>query len=401
MRKHLLYCLLALLPVLNAPVAALAQTEASSRQQGFTSWFILQNKQMVIRSGEVVMPMNQDAQLYNGVRIDHKTGTLTLLGGSKLALQDGEAVNLSGEMVNAAKATSLGLTPVVLPAASAAEVAAHPMPAAAPVAFTYQSAPPVNGKLKGVVELGASGFNLFIIRVDKQQNWKLEKSEFGNSLVLENLATDEDVRRGLKSYIGQMLDYGVGARDIHFVVSSGAALADVTRKIVAGLKELGYVVNTVTPEQEGTFGLRAALPATYASKAFVADIGSGNTKISWVQSGGTPKAVDTFGSKYFQKGIPDADVTREVTAAARQVPAAQHNTCFIIGGVPYELAKAARQGQERYTVLSAPSAYAAMPNAKTKAGVTIYRALADATGCQQFVFDWDANFTIGYLLNLK
>jgi len=90
-------------------------------------------------------------------------------------------------------------------------------------AFTYEAPAPVDGKLKGVVELGASGFNSFIVRIDQNRTWKLEKADFGNSLVMENMATDDDIRRGLKTYISQMLDFGVSGRDIHFVVSSGAA----------------------------------------------------------------------------------------------------------------------------------------------------------------------------------
>ena len=93
-------------------------------------------------------------------------------------------------------------------------------------------------------------------------------------------------------------------------------------------------------------------------------------------------------------------VAADVAAKAAQVPTSQRQTCFIIGGVPYELAKAVRQGQEQYTVLKAPDDYAQLEGAKLKAGVTIYRALAAATGCQQFVFGWDTNFTIGYLLTL-
>jgi hypothetical protein len=49
-------------------------------------------------------------------------------------------------------------------------------------AFAYTPPAPVDGKLRGVVELGASGFNSFIIKVDKEKRWNLEKSEFGNSL---------------------------------------------------------------------------------------------------------------------------------------------------------------------------------------------------------------------------
>ena len=266
-------------------------------------------------------------------------------------------------------------------------------------AFTYTPPAPSSGKLRGVVELGASGFNSFIVKVDDQKNWKLEKAEFGNSLVMENMASDNDIRAGLKSYIGKMLDYGVGGRDIQFVVSSGAIKAEGTQKIISALKSLNYVVNTVTPEQEGSLGLRAVLPADYYNNAFVVDIGSGNTKISWKENGST-KSLETYGAKYFEKGTSDETVATEVSAKAKQIPADHRKTCFIIGGVPFELAKAVRKDKERYTVLDAPSAYK-LENAKSKAGLNIYKAVADATGCNQFVFDWDANFTIGYLLTLK
>ncbi len=119
-------------------------------------------------------------------------------------------------------------------------------------------------------------------------------------------------------------------------------------------------------------------------------MGSGNIKIAWLDHS-TATAVDTYGSKYFQQNVAD------VVAKAGQVLASLRQTCFIIGGVPFELANAGRQGQEAYTVLRAPADYTALEGAKTKAGVTIYQALATATGCQQFVFYWNANFTIGYL----
>ena len=273
-----------------------------------------------------------------------------------------------------------------------------PTTAGTPPAFAYTAPEPVNGKLKGVVELGASGFNSFIVRIDPQRTWKLVKSEFGNSLVMENMASDDDIRKGLKAYISQMLDYGVSGRDIHFVVSSGALKATSTGKIVKALKGLNYVVNTVTPEKEGQLGLRSVLPASYADRAFVVDIGSGNTKISWLD-GNQPKSVETYGAKYFEKSTPDATVAAEVKAKASQVPVDLRAMCFIIGGVPFELAKKVRKGKERYTVLDAASAYQ-LDNAKSKAGLNIYQSVAEATGCKQFVFDWDANFTIGYLLTL-
>ncbi len=264
-----------------------------------------------------------------------------------------------------------------------------------PTAFNFTPTPPSGGKLKGVVELGATGFNSFIIKIDAQKNWKLEKAEYGASLVYENLVTDDDVKSGLKRYIADMLGFGVSSKDIHFVISSGARKVPATQKISDELKKMGFFVNEVTPQQEGKLALRSCLPSAYNNKGFVVDIGSGNTKISWLPSG----ALEGPGAKYFQNGLKDGDVFQQTKALASQVPSNLRGTCFIIGGVPYELAKQSRNGKERYTVLKAPAAYKA-DGEKQKAGLNIYAAIAEATGCKQFVFDWDANFTIGFLLNL-
>jgi hypothetical protein len=268
-------------------------------------------------------------------------------------------------------------------------------PSFTPAPFNYSPAPITGGKLKGVVELGATGFNSFIVRIDAQKNWKLEKAEYGASLVYEKLATDDDIKSGLKRYIAEMLAYGVGAKDIHFVISSGAKKVEITQKIVDQLQKMKYFVNEVTPEQEGKLALKSVLPREFGSKAFVVDMGSGNTKISWLPNG----ALEASGAKYFQNNISDNTVYQELTEKSKQVPANLRQTCFIIGGVPYELAKQTRNEKERYTVLKAPADYKA-DGAKQKAGLNIYQAIADATGCKQFVFDWDANFTIGFLLGL-
>ena len=264
-----------------------------------------------------------------------------------------------------------------------------------PAPFNYTAPAPVNGKLKGVVELGATGFNSFIVRIDNQKNWKLEKAEFGVSLVKEGLATDEDVKSGLRRYIADMVSFGVGARDIHFVVSSGAQKEPIMPKINTALKTMGYVVNVVTPEQEARYGLKATVPPSFYNRGFMVDIGSGNTKISWQPNG----AVEMPGAKYYQNNMSAETVAQEVKSKANSIPSNLRETCFIIGGVPYELAKQTRNGKERYTVLKAPADYKA-DGAKQEAGLNIYAAVAAATGCKQFVFDWDANFTIGFLLGI-
>lgn len=264
--------------------------------------------------------------------------------------------------------------------------------------FEYTPSAPVNGKLKGVVELGSTGFNSFVINIDKQKNWKLEKADFGTSLVYEKLATDQDIKDGLKKYIADMLAFGVSPREIHFVVSSGAQKVDITSKIMGYLKNMGYVVNTVTPEKEGQLGYKSVMPEGYENDAFVVDIGSGNTKIAWMENGAL-KSLETYGSKYFQNNVTDDVAYSSTRGKAAQVPTMLRKTCFIIGGVPFELAKQVRNEKERFTILNAPDKYSPK-DARGKSGINIYKAIADATDCQQFVFDWDANFTIGFLLGL-
>jgi len=268
----------------------------------------------------------------------------------------------------------------------------------APSSFSYVPTPPQNGTLKGVVELGASGFNSFIVNIDARKNWKLQKADWGNSFVYDKMATARDIRDGLKAFIGDMVDYGVGGKDIHFVVSSGAQKVDNTLKIIKELQGMGYFVNTVTPEQEGRYALQASLPKQYYGNSFMVDIGSGNTKISYIQNAQV-KALETYGAKYYKDNADDATVYREVRQMAGNLPAGKTKTCFILGGVPFKLAKEVRNGDERYTVLKAPDAYSP-EGAKMTSGVNIYKGLAEGTNCDTFVFDWEGNFTIGFLLGL-
>ena len=264
--------------------------------------------------------------------------------------------------------------------------------------FAYQPDKPVDGELKGVVEVGASGFNSFVINVDKQKRWEIKSKDFGKSMVYEGLATTDDIRSGLKNYISDMGDKGVKSKNIHFVISSGAQKEPKTAIISSELKKMGFVVNLISPEQEGKLALRSALPPSYYESAFVTDIGSGNTKISWMD-GSSISALEAPGAKYFEKDMKDDLVYAEVKNKASQIPSGKREVCFIIGGVPFELANQHRNSEERYTVLKAPSDYSG-DKPKTKAGLNIYKAITDATSCDTFVFDWDANFSIGFLLTL-
>jgi hypothetical protein len=265
--------------------------------------------------------------------------------------------------------------------------------------FDYTPEKPVNGVLRGVVEVGATGFNSFVINMDAQKRWEIVSKDFGESLAYEGLATADDIRIGLKKYLAQMFDKGVSKNNMHFVISSGAQKEPKTTTISNELKKMGYVVNLVTAEQEGKFAFKATVPPPFQDNSFLVDIGSGNTKISW-QDGAGLKSLELPGAKYYEKGTSDDQVYNDVKTQTAKIPEGKRNVAFILGGVPFTLAKQHRNGEERYTVLNQPASYK-VADKKMGSGLNIYKALEDATKTDTFVFDWDANFTIGFLLSLN
>lgn len=269
--------------------------------------------------------------------------------------------------------------------------------------FNYTPAEPVNGKKKAIVELGASGFNQFIIEVDQDKNWKVLKKEFGSSLVAEGMTDAATIKAKLQDYIQSILNFGVEGKNIHFVVSSGAKKEKLTDDIIASLKGIGYVVNTVSPEQEAKCAFRNALPKGYEDKAFVVDLGSGNTKVSYMKDGQI-QTMETFGAKYFEKDTDDKTAYEDVKKQLSAIPTANCETLFLIGGVPFKMAKSQKKGDERFTILSTTiSDYDALVKEegdKMRCGMNIYKAILDATDVKQVVFDWDANFAIGVLLDM-
>lgn len=267
-------------------------------------------------------------------------------------------------------------------------------------ATIVKTTPPISGTYKGVIEVGASGFNAFVVNIDKEKNWELVAKEFGASLAYEGFANTEDVYSQMKKYIAIITDKGVAGRNIHFVISSGALKNPKTPLISKAIKEKGFVVNEVTADQEGKYALKALLPKEYKNNSFTVDIGSGNTKINWYE-GDKMKTVEAPGAKYYQNNLTDQSVYQTIKDAITEVPAANRKYCFMIGGVPFKLAKEVRTGDERFTQLSNPDEYSAGDDIKVKSGLNIYRAIYENSQCYSFIFDWDANFTIGFLMTLN
>lgn len=258
---------------------------------------------------------------------------------------------------------------------------------------------PVGGTLYGVIEVGASGFNSFVINADKDDNYEVIYKEFGESLAYEGFMTKEDVVTGLKKYLSTIFSKGVNGRNVHFVMSSGALKNPKTKLISQSIKDMGYVVNEVTAEQEGKYALRALLPKNYRDNSFTVDIGSGNTKVSWYE-GDKLKTIETFGSKYYQDGVSDTEVSQVLSDVLKQVPNKVRENMFIIGGVPFKLAKET-SNESRFIKLKKPSEYTANDDAKLRSGLVIYDNIYEELKPNQVVFDWDTNFTIGFLLTLN
>ncbi len=266
--------------------------------------------------------------------------------------------------------------------------------------FDFQPPAPEGGTQMGAVILGSSGFDAFRVEIDTSNNWALLEASYGVSDVYENNADEEAIKTGLQNYVQSFLDNGVDGGNIHFIVSSSAKENEKVQVIGEALKSIGYVINEVDEPMEARCALFATVPRSFRDKAFVVDVGSGNTKLSWLQNDEV-KTVSTYGSKYHLDDIPDTTAYKAAVAASLDIPEANIDYAFIIGGAPFQLAKQVRQGDERYTTLSAPSAYTGIEDQKTSNGLNLYDGIRFSTKCETFLFDWHANFAIGFLLLLN
>lgn len=267
------------------------------------------------------------------------------------------------------------------------------------VSFQFAPKKPVDGKYLGIVELGGDGFNSFIINADSTNLWFLEKAEYGVSNAYDNNASSDEIKTGLESYIEKMLAYNVDGKDIHFVVSSTARKNERVALISTLLDSIGYVVNSVDADEEGKYALIAALPEKFYDNGFVVDIGSGNTKLAWMENGEI-RTTSTYGAKYYKEGLSDKIVAEDVFDKLKMIPKNKKKHCFIIGGIPYQLAKPYIKDGSRYAVLKTPDTYQVGEDQKFNGGLNIYRTIYNDIDTEIIAFDTEANFSIGFLLSV-
>jgi hypothetical protein len=263
--------------------------------------------------------------------------------------------------------------------------------------FDYKPELPINGKLYAAIEIGSAGLNYFIVNMDKQNRWELVQAGFGESDLIEKTTDIEAVFLKIESYKRKIIKSGVPKNDIYVIASSSAIELRKIEDIRSRLELSGIKLRTVNAEQEGYFDLLATVPKEFVEESFLVDIGSGNTKVTWITEIDT-FSIETFGSKYYINDLHDTTAFRVVRDLLLQIPIKNRNLCFMLGGIPYEFAAVTGKKNGRYTILQRPGKYS--PSSKKgKAGKIIYSAFY-LEPTYSYIFDWDANFSIGYLISL-
>lgn len=254
---------------------------------------------------------------------------------------------------------------------------------------------PVDGQLKGIIEIGSFGLNAFIVLVDGNNNWALKNSKYARNEITNDCKV-ENMKDTIHLYLSDFKKFNISSKHIYFVISSGALKEPKNKFYTQFVHEIGYDIHEITAEQEGYYSFIATIPNTLINKSFIVDMGSTNTQIAWIKNNEI-KVLETVGSKYKQKNILDNEAFDEVYEKASNIPKSNRRYCFIIGGVPYLMAKENRLENERYTTLKKADNYC-FHDERSLSGLNLYKAIQSSTNCNHFIFDWDSNFAIGFLL---
>ncbi|WP_424964287.1 hypothetical protein [Ekhidna sp.] len=265
--------------------------------------------------------------------------------------------------------------------------------------FDYQPRVPENGELNAVIELGSLGLNYFIVEIDSDGCWRLERSSFGRSNFIYGVNTNTEIIANIKAFKSEIVNYGVNPQNIHLIASSSVVKSEDIPALNSQLTNVSLKIESINASDEARYALLATVPKEFVEESFIVDIGSGNTKLAWVEGEDT-LSVEIHGSKYFLSEVQDTTVFREVRDALLQVPEKNRNLCFMLGGMIFEFVKGEIEGSDdRYFVLDPPNEYP-IDNEKLKAANVIYNALY-LEPTFSYIFDRDSNFSIGYLVSQK
>lgn len=265
--------------------------------------------------------------------------------------------------------------------------------------FDYQPRKPENGKLYAAIELGSLGLNYFVTEIDTQNRWSLKASSYARSNIIYGVNTTDEILNKILAFKEEISNQGVSNENIHILASSSAIKSNIIDELKTKLLDYNLSIRYITAEDEGYYALTATIPQEFVNESFLVDIGSGNTKLSWIEEDDT-LSIDIHGSKYFLGDVHDTTVFREVRDAILEIPEKNRNLCFMLGGMIYEFEKdMVEQSNKRYFILKSPSDYPTN-NEKLKAANIIYNALY-LEPTYSYIFDSQSTFSIGYLLDLE
>lgn len=265
--------------------------------------------------------------------------------------------------------------------------------------FDYKPCTPTQGELMAVIELGSLGLNYFIVEIDNDGCWALKKSAFGRSNFIYGVNTNSEIVSNIREFRNEIIDFGITKNNIHVIASSSVVKVEDIPALNNQLTKLGLTIKSISAKDEARYALLSTVPKEFIEESFIVDIGSGNTKLAWVESGDT-LSLEIHGSKYFLSDVQDTTVFREVRDALLQVPEKNRNLCFVLGGMIYEFVKdKVNESDGRYFVLDEPGEYPT-DNEKLRAANVIYNALY-LEPTYSYIFDSESNFSIGYLISLK
>ena len=117
-----------------------------------------------------------------------------------------------------------------------------------------------------------------------------------------------ETAQAVKALINKIKEKGVPDKNIFVIASSAISSVNNKENLSDKIKELtGYSTNFLTVNEEVLYNIAGVLPGRYYYNSIVIDIGSGNTKIGYLE-----KVSDSFNVKSFEIPYGSVSLTEEV-----------------------------------------------------------------------------------------
>jgi tetratricopeptide (TPR) repeat protein len=109
----------------------------------------------------------------------------------------------------------------------------------------------------------------------------------------------EETAQAVKTFVDKLKEKGVPAENIFIIASSAIASVENKDELANRVKELtGYNLEFLTVKDEVLFAIAGSIPPKYFYNSILVDIGSGNTKIGYLEKVGNSTNVKNFEIPY-------------------------------------------------------------------------------------------------------